>query len=340
MNNKVTVGWTGPVSPKKYGGTVYGQQSIKAISKESQVDVLDVSARHFNNRYLRTLESIFYLSRLEGKRDVWIRDFFSTITMPLDKTQGKNVTVVHHVGFFTWPLIARFPYFVLEKVFYHNLKKVDAIVTISEYGKNYFLDRGYKNVYKIYCGFDVPSFNISDQEVADFKKKYNLESKPIIYLGNCQKAKGVVDAWQSLKDLDAHLVTSGEEQVKIPARNFNLTYREYLTLLKASSVVLIMFKVPEGWCITAHEAMLLKTPVIGSDLGALKELLGEGKQIICNDFKDLKAKVEYVLRNPGVAQKMGDDGYNYGKQFTLERFQNAWSELIKTITKNNNLKYV
>src|SRR3989344_6749024 len=173
-------------------------------------------------------------------------------------------------------------------IFYHNLKKIDAIVTISKYGEDEFLQRGYKNIYKIYCGFDINNFNISDQEILDFKKKHHLEGKPIIYLGNCQKAKGVVDAYEALKDLDAHLVTSGEEQVKIPARNFYLSYREYLILLKASSVALIMFKVPEGWCISAHEAMLLKTPVIGSPLGAFTGLLGEGGQIICQNFKQLK----------------------------------------------------
>jgi len=330
--NSVNVGWTGPVSPKRYGGIVYGEQSRKAISKGNTIDVVDVSAKYFRNRYLRTLESVWRLSKLEGKKDLWIRDFFSTITLPFDRTGGKNIVIVHHMGFFTWPLVAQIPYYFLEKIFYHNAKKLDAIITIAKYGEQQFLERGYKNIYKIYCGFNVASFDISDQEVADFKEKYNLKSRPIVYLGNCQEAKGVVDAYHALKGLDAHLVTSGEEQVKIPARNFNLTYREYLTLLKASSVALIMFKIPEGWCITAHEAMLLKTPVIGSPLGALTELLGEGGQIICKDFNQLPAKVEYVLNNPRVAKKMGEDGYNYGKQFTQERFENAWLDVIKKVT--------
>ncbi len=336
MNQRITIGWTGPASPKRYGGTVYGEQSRQVLSKYADVDVVDISGKYFKDKYFRTLESLWRLAKLKGKRDIWIRDFFSTITWPLDKTEGKNVVVVHHMGFFTWPLIAQIPYWALEKIFYRNLKKIDAIVAISKYGQDHFLKRGCKNVYKIYCGLDINGFNIPDREVLDFKKKYNLEGKPIIYLGNCQKAKGVVDAYEALKDLDAHLVTSGEEQVKIPARNLNLTYREYLTLLKASSVALIMFKVPEGWCITAHEAMLLKTPVIGSSLGALTELLGEGGQIICKDFKQLKEKVEYVLNNPAVAKKMGEDGYNYGKQFTKERFENAWAGLIKKIIQKNN----
>lgn len=335
MNQKITIGWTGPVSPKRYGGIVYGEQSREALSKNADLNLINVEGRHFKNRYFKTLESLFYLSRLEGKKDLWIRDFFSTVTLPLDKTQGKSLSIVHHVGFFSFPLLARFPYFILEKIYYRNLKKVDAILTISEYWKNYFLERGYPNVYKIYCGFDLNNFNISEQEVIDFKKRYNLESKPIIYLGTCQKAKGVVDAWQSLKGLDAHLVTSGDPQVKIPARNLNLKYREYLTLLKASSVVITMFKVKEGWSITAHEAMLLKTPVIGSELGGLKELLEGGKQIICKDFSNLREKVEHLLNRPEVRKKMGEDGYDFAKDFTLERFEKEWVNLVSKILIKN-----
>ncbi len=335
MSNKITIGWTGPVSPKKYGGTVYGDQTKEALSENIDLEVLGVEGKHFKNRYFKTLESLYYLTKLEGKKDLWIRDFFSTVTMPLDKTQGKNLTIIHHVGFFTFPLIAKIPYFILERIFFRNLRKVDAILTISEYWKNYFLERGYPNVYKVYCGFDLSNFNISEQEVADFKKRYNLEEKPIVYLGNCQKAKGVVDSYNALKGLDVHLITSGAQQVRIPAKNFHLGYREYLTLLKASSVALIMFKVREGWSITAHESMLLRTPVIGTDLGALKELLGEGKQIICKDFKNLRENVEYLLNHPEARKKMGEDGYNFAKDFTLERFKKEWINVVSEVLLKN-----
>jgi glycosyltransferase involved in cell wall biosynthesis len=327
----MTIGWTGPISPKKYGGVVYGDQLREFLSKNIDLDFIDIEGKHFRNRYLKTLESLFYLLRLNGKKNLWIRDFFSTVTLPIDKTQGKNLVIVHHVGFYTFPLIARFPYFILEKIFYQNLKKVDAIVTVSDYWKNHFLERGYKNVYKIYNGFDLSNFNISEEEVLEFKKRFDLGGKPIIYLGNCQRAKGVVESYQALKDLDAHLVTSGEQQVKIPAQNFSLEYRDYLKLLKASSVVLTMSKFKEGWCRTAHEAMLLKTPIIGSGLGGMRELLEGGKQIICESFSQLREKVEFLLNHPEIREKMGESGYNFAKDFTLERFEKEWLELIHKI---------
>ena len=331
MNHNITIGWTGPVSSKKYGGLIYGEQSREALSKNFDLDFINIEGKYFKNKYLKAIESLFYLSKLKKKKDLWIRDFFSTLTMPIDKTHSKNLVIVHHVGFANLPLIFRFPYFILEKIYYHNLKKMDAIVVISEYWKNYFLEKGYLNVYKIYCRFDLNNFNISEQEVADFKKKNKLDGKPIIYLGNCQRSKGVVESYNALKDLDVYLVTSGRRQVNIPAINFNYNYREYLKLLKASSVAVTMSNIKEGWSITTHEAMLLKTPVVGSGKGGMRELLEGGKQIICEDFKNLTKKVEYLLKNPEERKQMGQDGYDYAKDFTVERFEQSWVEIIKKI---------
>ena len=92
-----------------------------------------------------------------------------------------------------------------------------------------------------------------------------------------------------------------------------------------------MSKFKEGWCRTAHEAMLLKTPVVGSGLGGMRELLEGGKQIICQDFTSLKEKVEYLLNHSEVRKKIGQDGYNFAKDFTLERFKKEWVELIKKL---------
>lgn len=127
------------------------------------------------------------------------------------------------------------------------------------------------------------------------------------------------------------MITSEENQIKIPVRNLEIDYKEYLRLLKASSIVIVMSKFKEGWCRTAHEAMLLKTPVIGSGKGGMKELLEGGKQIICENFDSLRERVEYLLNYPGVREKMGEDGYNFAKDFTLERFKRDWLELLSKI---------
>lgn len=326
------IGWI-QIFSKRYGGVVYAEQSRDILSKHFDLELVNLEAKYFKKfKYLKLPESLFYLSRLKGEKDLWIRDFYSIITLPLDRTRGKNIAVIFHIDFSGFPLLSR-PFLILfEKLFfYRNLKKVDAIVVLSEYWKNYFLKRGYKNIYKIYCASDVNDFNISEQEVIDFKKKYKLEDKPIIYLGNCQKAKGVVESYQALKDLDVYFITSARRQVKIPALNLNLEYREFQTLLKASSVAVTMSKFKEGWCFTTYESMLSKTPVIGSGKGGMRELLEGGGQTICSDFSFLREKVEYLLNHPEIREKMGDDGYEFAKKFNLERFEKEWLSLIEKI---------
>jgi len=146
-----------------------------------------------------------------------------------------------------------------------------------------------------------------------------------LYLGNCQLGKGVVEAYRELKDRDAFLITSGEEKVNIPAMNLNLYYKEYLTLLKASSVVVAMSKFKEGWNRTGHEAMLCKTPVIGSGFGGMRELLEGGKQIICEDVSKLNDLVDVALENH---KELGEKGYEFAKEFTVERFEKGWEKVL------------
>ena len=302
------IGWP-EISLKRRGGVIHRAYVKDALSKDFDVELINLEAKYLKRfRYLKFLESFFYYLLLKGEKDLWVRDFYSTVAFNLKTMKGKNLVWIHHLDFSGHPLISQpFLNLLTNLFFFRNLKKADFIVTISEYWRKYFLDRGYKNVYKIYGGFELDKYDITDQEAEDFKKENNLQGKPIIYLGNCQKCKGAVDSYKALKDLDVYLITSGEKQANIPVKNLDLNYRDYLKLLKASSIVLTMSKFKEGWCRTTHEAMLVKTPVIGSGFGGMEEPLEGGKQIICGDFKNLKEKVEYLLNNPEIRKEMGEN---------------------------------
>ncbi len=155
---------------------------------------------------------------------------------------------------------------------------------------------------------------------------------PIVYIGNCRENKGVVEAYEALKDKGYHLVTSGEPNITLPCPNFNVSYREYLLLLKASSAVVTMSKFREGWCRTAHEAMLCKTPVIGSGTGGMAELLEGGKQFICRNISELPLLVETAISQ---SQRAGEDGYKYACVLTVELFENSWMNLIEEVMQDD-----
>lgn len=327
-----TIGWV-KISSRRYGGVIYEEKAMEVLKDSYDLEYLKVNSNFFTRGYLRAPELIFNLLKLRGKKDLWVRDSNTVITAPFDRTQGKKIAVIHHIDFSaTRPLFKLFD-FIIERLMYHGLRKMAAVITVSEYWKNHFLKKGFPNVYTVYNSFNLKEFDISEKEVEEFKEKHQLAGKPIIYIGNCQRAKGAVEAYDLLKDLDAHLVTSGTPFIKIPARNFELSYTDYLKLLKSSAICVTMTKFQEGWCRTAHEAMLLKTPVIGSGLGGMGELLKGGGQIICSGFVDLRNKVESLLQNSGLRREMGEKGFEYAKRFTEERFKEEWRKVIETIIK-------
>lgn len=307
------------IGQKQYGGKAYENMVRDVLSRYFEVEDFNVG------KIPKALLNLWKSSKKIDNKII-VKNFDSCLF--LNKKPVKTIAIVHHIDYSFAPFAIKCAFLFFTPIILRNLRRTEAIIVVSKYWKEFFEKRGYKNVSLIYNAFNLDDFNFSDEEIEEFKKRYNLTGKPIIYLGNCQRAKGVVESYQFLKDLDAHLVTSGKPMVKIPAKNLDIEYRDYLKLLKASSIVLTMSLFKEGWCRTAHEAMFCKTPVIGSGKGGMRELLEEGKQIICEDFSKLREKVEYLLNHPEIREKTGEDGYNFAKKFNLERFQEEWLNLI------------
>lgn len=318
------IGWLGSCSREKrslYGGKAYEMQLLRFLADTYEVEEM-YPHDDTKNELLRWAAELYRLSKLNVSKDVVIRDFYSSAVM--GRTSGRNISIIHHIDSSqkNHPVLNR----LLEKKFSMNLNRIDTIVTVSEFWKRCIAEMGHDDVRVVYNGFDVKEFKISGDEVARFREEHRLRGKPIIYLGNCQPAKGVVEAYHELKDRDAFLVTSGEEQVNIPARNLNLNYKDYLILLKAASVVVAMSKFKEGWNRTAHEAMLCKTPVIGSGLGGMRELLEGGKQLLCEDLSALNDLVDAALEHRA---ELGEYGCEFAKAFTIARFEQGWSQILR-----------
>ena len=321
---EMKIGWV-EVLKKAYGETMYTGMAQSALSELHQVEIINVGLDHFRGYLYPKILS--RLCRIAGEKDLWIRNFDSVITLPFDRTKGKNIAMIFHIDHSFQPAYFKPCFAILEGIFYRHLKRVDAIVTISKYWQNHFLERNFDRVYLIYNGYDMAPFRFEAGEIEAFKERWGLNAKPIVYLGNCQRIKGVVEACEKLKDLDVHLVTSGRKEVDIPAVNLSLDYRDYLRLLRSSSVVVTMSRFREGWNRTAHEAMLCKTPVIGSGLGGMRELLEGGGQVACEDLNDLREHVAYALDHP----ETGENGFEFARQFTVERFNSEWVRLVERV---------
>lgn len=320
-------------SKKGYGGNIYelmvDQALNKALQSRYQVEFNLFQLKGFT----RLLEAPIYLFKnfLFALRSSEIR--IRTFQTAFFNFKGPGLTIVYHIDSAYSPKAAMIFQNIVEKWFYFWIKKDQPILVISQFWLKFLKDKGFTNLHLIYCGFNLSEYQVSESEVETFKKKFQLDqpNSKIVYIGNPQKKKGSDLVYAALKDKGYTLVCSGEGDLDLPVRILKLNFKDYLCLLKASSVVITMSQFLEGWNRVAHEAMLLGTPVVGSGLGGMNEVLTGGKQIVCTDFSKLEACLEEALKNKA---QMAKDGYEFAKEFSVERFDHEWAKLIDSISQH------
>lgn len=316
-------------STKGYGGDLYEDDVEKAIKAHYQVQsFLPVPPIH--NKIL-ALPKYFHNLKNIGKSqksvDLIIRSMNHAFFV--NKPPKQLVIAYHYDTHFSSPLVRAHHYLSLKSLV-GNMKQIDKLVVISKFWADYFIKLGFspKQIELIYCGFVMEDYQVSDEEVFNFKNKYKIGEQKIIYLGNALRKKGAYEAYLAIKDSPFQLYTSGSNSdLHLPVRNLNLNFREYLCLLKIASVVITNSKFKEGWNRVAHEAMLMGTPVIGSGQGGMRELLQGGKQVVCENEVEIKESIKHLIANPEIGQL----GKDYAKTFTIEKFNQSWLELIQSL---------
>jgi len=215
------------------------------------------------------------------------------------------------------------------KVLKRRLRGLDMVVTVSKFWADFLDGIGCREVRVIYNAFNPEEFVFGTEEVKNFLEKNGIPNdRPVVYIGYADRVKGVIDVFNALKDEEVTLVMTGPvtEEINIPVHWLYLNRKDYLLLLNACDVVVNMSKIEEGWSRVAHEALLCRTPVIGSGRGGMKELLEGGGQMICASISDLRDMVREVLGNK---ECYVEKGFNYAKGFTHEIFVRKWRELLR-----------
>ena len=312
------------ITASKYGGNSYETCLANLLAKKFTIDYRSIGSTH--HKMFKAAVALWRLIQIASNTNiVAIRNFETLILL---KKDNINIAIVHHIDTRYSPLKVKLFYLFFKRIFVRNMKKCDLVVTVSNYWKHQIEDLGCKNVRVIHNAFDVASFEFTSEEILMLKRRYNIEDKPIVYIGNAIESKGAADVYHALKHLDVHLVTSGYSRLQLPAVNLNLNYRDYQRLLKAASVTVVMSKFNEGWCRIAHEAMLCRTPVVGSGRGGMRELLEGGKQIICEDVQQLKGIVRDLLSDAAKRNSIGNSGYDFARSFTEDRFKDEWTNIV------------
>lgn len=309
-----------------YGGARYESMVVKALTSEHTVTLCD--ARPWLQLPYGQRPQSFLRAALAERRttvDLWIRNGIA-LTCMMSKRNSRHVAIIHHLDD-SQGLVRIWNRF-LDRRLLANARRCDRVVVVSRYWQNYLAELGIENTEVICNAFDVQKFAVSDDEVRAFRERHGLIGKPVIYIGNCQQKKGAPAVWRALRHHGYHLVSSGLANVSLPIRTFLLPYDQYILLLAASDVVVTMSDFNEGWNRTAHEALLCRTPVVGSGTGGMGELLKGGCQLICQQIAELPQMIRQAVAR---RRELGIQGHAFASHFTVDQFNRQWLGLIASL---------
>ncbi|BBG66794.1 glycosyltransferase, family 4 [Hydrogenimonas sp.] len=274
-------------------------------------------------KYLGVFSFFWKLYRAPRARryDMTFRALETAFFLPKDV---RNVVVAHHYDLAYSNIFSRIMQFLAFKSLVWQKERVDILIVVSEYWKAYFEQFGFTRIEVVYNAFDIERYRRTPEEVARFRHRYGLEKKPVIYIGNPQKKKGTDAVYEKLVSCDVHLVTSGVKSLDIDTVHLELSHDDYITLLCASDLVVLNSLFCEGWNRVAHEALLCRTPVIGTRNGGMKELLEGAKQKPL-EIETLSATVDAVMAS---REHYAEAGYAFASQFTMARFCHRTKEIL------------
>ena len=255
----------------------------------------------------------------------------STHTKTYVTSHGSDMFELYKKQAYTRPLI--------RKV----LKDADVVLAVSNALKDEIIKTKIPNIEKKvrlhWNSVDINKFKTTKENESKFRKElvheFNIAAdKPIIlFVGNIIKRKNVDLLLEAKKQLNtkANLVVVGDgpllEQLKAKAEkeyfdgNLENVYftgsRTDVEDIIPSCDLLVLPSFTESFGLVLIEALACGKPVIGSNVGGIKEIITDdvGLLIDPNDSEDLTKAIDRILTDKNLMEKFKSNARNRAKDF-------------------------
>lgn len=218
-------------------------------------------------------------------------------------------------------------------------KYVDMYISPSQYLKNQLASFGLpRNKIKV-----IPHF------LNDINDSNNIVGEYALFVGRMAKEKGIftlVKVFAKNRDKMLKIVGDGEEYGKIKKiidenklTNIELlgfkSGNELEKLYKESRFVITPSECYEAFGLTVIEAFSYKKPVLGSNIGAIPELVKEnytGWLFKYGNIESLSEKLNEIWADSDRIKRFGENGYKYAREnFSKEQFLEKFDLIVKEL---------
>ena len=222
-------------------------------------------------------------------------------------------------------------------------KKADKLICISQYMKRettrYGIDE--EKITVVHNGIRPEPF----RNAKDRRGELGLEGTVIGYIGRMERHKGVHLLLDAAKDLDASLLLVGGggelENLKKQAERLGVLKKciftgylphEQIPDHYASSDIIVYPTNYEPLGNVVLESMAAGKPLVASNVGGIPEIFQEGMGFLMKpDGSDLKEKLEILVNDPGLRDRMGKVGAKAVEQYSWKAVAIATGEVLKKL---------
>lgn len=368
-----------PIREKLGGGGKYSQMILSEISK---IDIendyyLFVSEKGKINFQINKKNFKFIIANFNPE-SVLSRIFWEQIIFPIKLKllkpdlvfvpavaipflfKGKFLTTIHDIAYkknklkYSW-LRSKYISFVTAI----SLKKSDTIFTVSDFSKHEIENEfkvKQKKILITYNGVNEGFFKVYDQnQILDFKKRFNLPNKFILYVGAIEPGKNLDKLFIAFSILseeytDFRLVlTSGIgwsqsvlfdliDKLNLRSKIIFLPYIQdkELPFLYKSATLLAYLSEYEGFGIPVLEAMASGIPVITSNSDAIKEFAGDAVlSVNPSIIEEVVSGLRKIIDDTKYNEQLVKTGLQRARNFTWNRSAQIILDRINSYNANN-----
>ncbi len=333
----------------------YGYYSKNLISHTSAPGLKSIKSLIVKNSFVKKFARkllIIFSKVFASKFDLyWVPNF-----IPLDGIKAdKIITTIHDFSFHLhpkWHPREMIDYF--HDNFYKNIQKSDWLITGSEFSKNEiveYLGFDRKKITVIYHGVDTNLYKYYDESfLQGTKKKLHLKENFILFVGSIEPRKNLLNLLKAYRLLSNDikekysLVLVGfkgwknsEVMKEIEKEKKHVRYLGYLNDDELAHVynLATLFVYPslyEGFGIPPLEAMASGTATIVSNVASLPEVCGDASLYIDpNDIEDIAKKIDMLLLDNDLQNKLIQKGIERVKKFTWEKSALKHKEVFEKV---------
>jgi len=285
------------------------------------------------------LISSFLKEKLIKKYDI-VHAQHPISALAMKNVSGKKILSIHGIYAEQVGLLhGKFSSYFSNKYELNALKWADVVTAGSNEAYEYYNKLG-SDVSYIPNGIDIKSLHSGID--TRFKKQ-------IIFAGRLSKEKGIMTLLEAAKNLPQEInlliVGNGPEEKTVldyESSYDNIHYLGYQPKEKTiplirGSILLIQPSFAEGISGTLLEAMACKIPIIATNVGGNKELLGNndaGVLIEPGDSKILLKKILELINDKNLRKKISVSAYNEVQKYDWSNIGQLYLDLYKKILKS------